>query len=154
MASTSNEKRNTGVLMTRKKDVSREKYSNFRDKAEEFYEGMWREFKAGGYNNCVAMAVHCAISYVDSFTVFRLGKKSSAQNHAEAINLLKECRTSKESEKSTICSKLYQLIEMKTPTEYQDRKMSKEEAERAKNLCSKIRSFLKYELQRAETFSD
>lgn len=53
--------------MTRTKTVSREKYAGFRDKAEAYYSGMNDEFGAAAqdprrYNDCVTLAVHCAIS--------------------------------------------------------------------------------------------
>lgn len=140
--------------MTRVKHVSREKYIKYRQKAEQFFEGMQSEYENGRYGTSVTMAVHCAISWVDAFTIFRLGKKSSAQSHVEAITLLKDSRTSNQSEKARICQKLYQLIEMKTPAEYDDTIMSKSDAERAKNLCIKIRVFLRDELKRAEVLNN
>lgn len=144
--------------MTRTKTVSREKYAGFRDKAEAFYSGMVAEYGAAAqdprrYNNCVTMAVHCAISWVDALTVFRLGKKSSDSNHAAVILLLKEARTSDDAKKAGICDHLYHLLEMKTPAEYEDRRTSKADAEKAMHLCKKIHSFVKYELQRAENLS-
>jgi len=139
--------------MMRTRDISRERYTYFRDKAVEFYETMKDAHEKGNYDACVANAVHCAICSVDAFTVLRLGKKTAAQNHAEAVNLLKEARSSDESEKSRVCDKVLILIEMKTPAEYEDRKMSKAESEKAKNLCGKIHSFLMNEIKRAEVLS-
>ncbi|MBU0532834.1 HEPN domain-containing protein [Candidatus Micrarchaeota archaeon] len=136
--------------MTRIKKVSREKYRGFREKAEQYYEGMKDEFDKNRPNNAVTMAVHCAIAFVDSFTVYKLGRKSSAQNHAEAVNLLKEAKTSNEKKKSQICRDLYQLIEMKTPAEYEDGLLSKNDAIRATYLCEKIKNFFKEEFEKIE----
>jgi len=132
--------------MTRSKDVSREKYTIFMRKAEEYYKYMKQAFNEKANTACVTMAVHCAISATDALTVLKLGKKSSGQNHAEAISLLKDVRASDEGEKSRVCQKLYELIELKNPAEYQDVEISRREAEQAKNLCDKIYSFIKAEL--------
>ncbi len=144
--------------MTRLKIVSRERYTIFKEKAEGFYEGMLSEFSLAAhdskrYNNCVSMAVHCAISWVDALTVYRLGKKSADSNHASAIILLKEARTSNEEEKARICQHLYTLIEMKTPAEYEDRRISKAEAEKSVQLCKKIDHFIRNELESDESIS-
>jgi hypothetical protein len=140
--------------MTRRRggarSVSHEKFIVFRDKAEEYYQTMKDAYDRNHYSACVANAVHCCICITDAFTVIRLGKKSAAQNHIEAVTLLKEARATDEAEKSRISDKLHELINMKTPAEYEDRKMSKAEAEKAKSLCEKIYLFLKYEIQRAE----
>jgi HEPN domain-containing protein len=127
--------------MTRTKHVSKEKFGGFWKKAEEDYEGMRSEFEQGRHNTAVILAVHCAISWVDSFTVRKLGKKSSSQSHGEAIVLLKEAKTSDEKTKVQVCRDFLQLIQLKTPAEYEDEILSKADAKRAIHLCEKIRSF-------------
>jgi len=139
--------------MIRTRNVSRERYTYFWDKAVEYYVTMKDAYEKGNYNAGVSNAVHCAICSVDSFTVYRLGKKSSGQNHTEAVLLLKDARSSDESEKSRVCDKVLQIIDMKTPAEYEDRKMSKAECEKAMNLCEKIHSFIRGEINRAEALS-
>ena len=132
------------------KEVSRERYKGFKEKAEQYYAGMVVEYDAGRPNNCVTLAVHCAISWVDTFTVYKLGKKSSAQSHIEAITLLKEAKALDEKEKQTIAVSLYELIEMKTPAEYEDGILGKKDAQRAMHLCKKIRDFFKKEFTAIE----
>ncbi|MBI5223955.1 HEPN domain-containing protein [Candidatus Micrarchaeota archaeon] len=136
--------------MSRTKNVSREKYVNFIDKSEQFYDSMKDAVDRGNNDAAVAAAVHCAICYVDALTVLRLGKKSSAQNHIEAAILLKETKTSDESEKSRVCVKLMELLELKTPAEYDDRKLSKAESESAVNSLEKIRKFIKTEIEKSQ----
>lgn len=136
--------------MTRVKKVSREKYKGFIEKAEQYYEGMEDEYGKNRANNSITMAVHCAISYVDAFAVLKLGRKSSAQNHAEAIHLLKEAKSTDERQKTQICNNLYQLIEMKTPAEYEDGLLSRKDAAKAKHLCGKIRTFFRGEFEKLE----
>ncbi|MBU0591713.1 HEPN domain-containing protein [Candidatus Micrarchaeota archaeon] len=132
------------------KNVSRERYLIFKKKADEYYAGMEKEYGNGRYNNCVTMGVHCTISYVDAFTVYKLGTKSSAQNHAQAINLLKDAKALDEKEKARVCNLLSQIIEMKTPAEYEDRKISKAEAQKTKHLCESIQKFFEKEFEKIE----
>ncbi len=133
------------------KHVSREKYKGFKEKAEQYYQGMKNEFDEGRPNNSVTMAVHCAISWTDAFTVYKLGKKSSSQSHGEAIGLLKEAKSSDESKKAQICKDLFQLIEMKTTAEYEDGILSKSDAKKALYLCEKIRAFFINEFEKIES---
>ena len=134
--------------MTRVKHVSREKYNGFVEKAEQYYTGMKSEFKEGRPNNSVTMAVHCAISWTDAFTVYRLGRKSSSQSHGEAVSLLKDAKSSDEKKKAQIMKNLLVLIDMKTPAEYEDGILSKNDAKRAINLCEKIRAFFINEFEK------
>lgn len=135
--------------MTRVKHVSREKHEGFKEKAEQYYEGMRNEFEEGRPNNSVTMAVHCAISWTDAFTVYKLGKKSSSQSHGEAIILLKDAKSSDETRKAQVCRQLAQLIALKTPAEYEDGILSKSDAQKALNLCEGIRAFFIKEFERA-----
>jgi len=136
--------------MTRVKRVSKEKYRGFIDKAEQYYQGMEDEYEKQRPNNSVTMAVHSAISWTDAFTVLKIGQKSSSQHHGEAINLLKEAKSTDEQKKSNICKDLYRLIEMKTPAEYEDGVLGMKDAERARHLCKKIRDFFKQEFDNME----
>lgn len=136
--------------MARTRDISRERHAYFRDKAAEYYETMRIAHEKGHYDASVCNAVHCVICIIDAFTVMRLGKKSASQNHAEVVLLLKEARASDESEKARICTRILEIIEMKTPAEYEDRLLSKGESERAVSLCEKIYSYIKGEIRRAE----
>jgi len=137
--------------LTRVKHVSREKYNGFKEKAEQYYDGMKSEFEEGRPNNSVTMAVHCAISWTDAFTVYKLGRKSSSQSHGEAIILLKEARSSDEKRKSRIAKDLFELIELKTPAEYEEGILSKKDAKKAAYLCEKIRAFFISEFEKIES---
>ena len=124
--------------------------------SEAFYEAMLSEFEATKHDHkravsCVSAAVHCAISWIDALAVFKLGRKSSDSNHIAAVILLKEIKTTNEAEKARICENLYHLIEMKTPSEYEDTRISKGDAEDAVHACKKIHAFLKTELETAES---
>lgn len=124
--------------MTRTKITSREKYSVFEDRALQYYDSMHEAFENGRYEVCASNAVHCTICVVDAMCVLKLGKRSAGQNHVEVISLLKEVNLSDEQEKTRICNCLYELLQLKTPVEYGDKKTSKAVAEKAMHLCKKI----------------
>jgi HEPN domain-containing protein len=133
--------------MTRTKSVSREKYEVFWKRARQYQDSMEDSFSRGAYDACVSHAVHCAISSIDAITVLRIGKKSSAQNHNEIVMLLKDTRTHDESEKGKIIDSIFRLIEMKTLAEYEDKSMSKGDAEKAVDFCKKVFNFGKDEIE-------
>jgi len=136
--------------MTRIKSVSREKYRIFLDRSNEYYKGMLAEYREERRNNAATFAVHSIISLVDSFTVLKLGERSSDKNHVQAIILLQRSKSSNEPEKSRVCGRILELIDMKTPTEYEDRELSKADADTAIYLCEKIRNFLLEEIRISE----
>mgnify|MGYP001373150931 CR=1 FL=1 len=133
--------------MTRTKTVSRERYTVFWNRAKQYHDSMGESFARGAYDACISHAVHCAISSLDSVSVRLIGKKSSAQNHNEIVLLLKEEKTSQESEKSRVIDATLRLIDMKSVAEYEDRAMSKADAEKAVVLCNKVHSFAEKEIE-------
>lgn len=134
--------------MTRVKFVSREKYSVFLKRAAQYHTTMESAYNTGDYDACVGSAVHCTISIVDAISVRMLGRKSSAQNHMEIVLMLKEVKTTNEMEKARVCDMLPRIIEMKTLAEYEDRNMSKADAEKTKQTCEKIYTFIITELKK------
>jgi len=141
-------KRDTDVSMTRQKFVQRNLYVNYVKKAEEFYEEMNSAFQKQHWNVCISNAVLATIAIVDAIAIQQLGQKSSSQNHIEAVFLLNEVKTSDENRKSNIKTEIVDLINMKTPSQYSEKLMSKAEATEAVNKCGKIFSFLKAEIER------
>ncbi len=137
--------------MTRQKSVSRDKYSVFEYRAEEYLEMMDLAFEREKYEVCAGAAIHCAINIIDALLVLALGRKSSGQNHNEVILLLTEVRGGDEQERKRVCNYLYELLELKTPVEYGDKKTSKKVAERAMHLCNKIKNFAIGEIERIKS---
>jgi uncharacterized protein (UPF0332 family) len=140
-----------GVLMTRQKIVSREKYEVYEYRANEYYDMMYDAFEKEKYEVCAGNAIHCAINSVDALLVLALGRKSAGQNHNEVILLLKDVRASDDEERRRVCDYLYKLLELKTPVEYGDKKTSKKTAEKAMGLCKKIHLFTMGEIERLRT---
>jgi len=134
--------------MTRTKNVARDRYTVFWNRAMQYDESLKGAFENGAYDAAVSHAVHCAISAIDAVSVLRIGKRSSAQNHNEIAILLKETKTHDESEKGKIIESLSRLIEMKAIAEYEDKPMSKSDAEKAMNQCRKVFAFAEEEIDR------
>ena len=146
MAKGSRREGDQGVLMTRMKSVSRDRFAVFWRRSGQYRDSMRGSFSKGAYDACVSHAVHCAISAMDAVTVLRIGKKSSAQNHNEIVLLLKDTKSLNESEKGKIIDSILRLIDMKTLAEYEDKAMSKADAEKAVNHCTKVFDFAKTEI--------
>ncbi len=136
--------------MTRQKFVPRHLYPNYVKKGAEFYDSMEYNLQKENWDACVSSAVHTAISIVDAIAVQQLGRKSSAQSHAEAYFLLNDVKTSDENRKSNLKNDLMDLINLKTPAEYEEKLMSKADAERAVNKCKKVYSFILDEIKKGE----
>ena len=136
--------------MTREKFVPRTFYSNYVKKAAEFYDSMEYSFSKGNWDACVSSAVHTAISIIDAIAVQQLGRKSSSQNHMEAYFLLIDVKTSDENRKSNLKQDFSDLLGLKTPSEYEEKLLSKADAERAVNKCKKIYSFILEEIKKGE----
>lgn len=104
----------------------------------QYYDSMNDAFKRKHYEACAGNATHCAISIVDALCILKLRKRSAGQSHVEVISLLKEVKLFDEQRKTRICNHLYELLQLKTPVEYGDKKTSKGVAEKAIHLCKKI----------------
>ena len=136
--------------MTNQKFVPRTFYTNYVKKAAEFYDSMEYNFQRQNWDVCVSSAVHASISIVDAIAVQQLGRRSSAQSHVESYFLLNDVKTSDENRKSNLKNDIMDLINLKTPSEYEEKLMSKADAERAVNKCKKVYSFILEEIKKGE----
>ncbi|HIG96583.1 TPA: HEPN domain-containing protein [Candidatus Woesearchaeota archaeon] len=136
--------------MTDKKVVLRSLYPNYVKRAEEFCRSMDDSYQRGDWTATVSHAVLTVIAIVDAIAVQKLGRKSSSQNHIEAVFLLNEIKTSDENKKSNMKNEIIGLINMKTPSQYSEKLMNKADAERAVNACNKIILFLKAEIEKGK----
>ena len=136
--------------MTRQKIVPRQFYTNYVKKAEQFYGDMEDSFQKQRWDACVSHAVHTVISIVDAIAVQKLGKRSSSGNHIETILFLDEVKTTDENKKSNLKNDIMDLIDLKTPAEYEEKLMSKGDAEKAMHKCKKVYSFILEEIKKAK----
>ena len=143
-------KRYKGIPMTKIKDVRRQFYSNYVKKAEEFYDTMETAFQKQHWDACVSSAVHTVISILDAIAVQQLGKRSSSQNHLQAVLLLNDIKTHDENRKSNLKNGVMELINLKTPSEYGEKLMSRAEAKKAMDICEKVYTFIVGEIKKGE----
>jgi hypothetical protein len=68
----------------------KEKYVIFQDKAKQFYEESNVAQKARRWAAVGLNAMHCAISMCDALTIYFLQKRSVADDHRLAVDLLSE----------------------------------------------------------------
>ena len=74
--------------MTPARQISREDYGVFWQKAKEFRRLMEHALAQTQWNSLGLAAVHCAISANDALLAFYGGRKASGSDHREAIGLL------------------------------------------------------------------
>lgn len=77
--------------------------------------------------------------------VFHLGERSSSQSHEDAARLLKKINLDPK-ELSSKTKQFMNLLSMKTLAEYDDRLMTKSDAEKARKNCERIYLWVKTQL--------
>ncbi len=129
----------------RARAVSRELHKNYLRKAEEFYRSMEQAYSAGDWNACVVNAIHCAISSADAMTVFYLGYRHAGEKHLDVLQLLQEIDIdSKEIQSKN--RQLSSLLSIKNRAEYEERLLSKSDAENALKACKRFHEWVKDKL--------
>lgn len=129
----------------RTRSVSRDFHKNYIKKAEEFYRCMERSYGMGDWNTCVANAIHCAISSADAMTVFYLGFRHAGEKHHDVLQLIQEIDFDPKEIQSRN-KQLSSLLSIKNRAEYEERLMSKSDAENAKKACKRFYSWIKDKL--------
>ncbi|HLD96727.1 MAG TPA: HEPN domain-containing protein [Candidatus Nanoarchaeia archaeon] len=103
-------------------------FKNFLRKAEECHTGMNAAFAAETWNMAVIAAVHCAISSADALTVKFLGVRNGGTRHESVVKLLNQLNLADIGKKNR---QLLNLLRIKSTAEYEERLMSKSDAEDA-----------------------
>lgn len=127
----------------RTRAVNRELYVNYMRKAGEFYRSMEHAYGAGDWNACVVNAIHCAISSADAVTVFYLGFRHAGEKHLAVLQLLQEIDSKEIQSKNR---QLSSLLLIKNRAEYEERLMSKSDAENAMKACRRFHKWVKDKL--------
>lgn len=76
--------------------LPRHNYSDFKKKAEEFFNVMFLCMEDGQWDAAVLNGVHAAISMTDAVLVNKKEIKSTSQRHEDVVDLLKQEFTAKE----------------------------------------------------------
>ncbi len=110
--------------------VDRSLFGNYLKKAHENFEAVRDGIDNGRWNAAVMNAVHCGVNACDAVTVFTIGLRHAGERHEEAIALLQSLNLDKE----VVVSKtrqLSRLLGVKNAAEYEERLMSKRDAQEA-----------------------
>ncbi|OGF49643.1 MAG: hypothetical protein A2044_08450 [Candidatus Firestonebacteria bacterium GWA2_43_8] len=72
------------------KKVEQSRYSNYFKKADSFHKAAGGCLKELNYEAAALASIHCVISAIDAFLVFKLGVRSSSERHSDVLKLLAE----------------------------------------------------------------
>ena len=124
--------------------TERSKYSAYLKKAQDFFDAMHQACLSNNWNAAGLAAVHCAISSNDALLVYFRGIRSTAENHLDAIELLRECQEIDGVE--NMVSHLRRIIAKKNLIEYEARQFIRTEAEEiikhTERFYNKVRALL------------
>lgn len=131
-------------MRTRK--VSKSKYGNFLQKADEYLRSARNAFEREHWNSAVGNSVHCCINSADALLVFYLGMRSTGERHSDALPLLRQLPL----ESDVISSRMKQfsnVLGQKTKAEYTETLLSRKTAEVALKETERFHSWVKESLK-------
>ena len=106
--------------MIKTRNVSKDFYKNYLQKAEEYFQTMNQEFEQKRYNSCVLGAIHCCISTADALTVFYKGVRHAGEKHEDVVQLLETLEIDREVLKSK-ARQILSVLQLKNMTEYEEK---------------------------------
>ena len=127
-------------MRTRK--VSKSKYRNFLQKADEYLQSARNAFEREHWNSAVGNSVHCCINSADALLVFYLGIRSTGERHSDVLPLLPQLPF----ESDVVSSKMKQfsnVLSQKTKAEYTETLLSRKIADIALKETGRFYSWVK-----------
>lgn len=118
-------------------------------RASELLRSMQYNMERERWNAAVIDAVHCAISSNDSYTVAKLGMRSAAESHNDAIVLLREAADNADIENQL--TRLGRLLGIKSHVEYGPSVVRPDEAERVAKDTERFYRWVETELKAVST---
>lgn len=109
--------------------VSKNEYIGYRDKGLQFFDAMQLCVQDHWWDSVFLNGVHSVISLSDAITLFRLGKRSTAQSHRDAMELLAQA-IGGQSDGQKYAHRLGELLNWKHEVEYEPRRFTASEAQR------------------------
>jgi len=109
-------------------------------KAEEFLAEAQDAFLRGHFNTAAACAAHSAINALDALTIHRLGARHAGPRHLDATFMLKHLDIPQKGEAE---AKFEAAVNVKSAAEYEDRLVSKREAEIATKMAQQFLKWIK-----------
>ena len=127
------------------KDVQKSLYTNYLKRAEECYHAVKNSFEAQEWNAATISAIHACIAASDAMCIYFLGKRHASENHNEAVALFKTIKADDEAI-NTNANRLSRILSIKNMAEYEDRLVSRVEAEKTIKDCERFLDYVKTKL--------
>ncbi len=106
--------------MIKTRNVSKELYKNYLNKAEEYQRAMDEEYGKRHYNSSALCAIHCCISAADALTVFFKGVRHAGDRHEDAVQLLETLELDREIIKQKV-HQFLSVLDNKNSVEYEEK---------------------------------
>jgi len=129
------------------RDVAKSLFTNYLKRAEECFHAAGSSFDAQELNAATINAIHSCIAACDAMCIYFLGKRNSGENHNEAVGLFKTIKADDE-EISINSKRIARILSIKNLAEYEDRLVSRVEAEKVLKDCERFLEFVKRTLPR------
>jgi uncharacterized protein (UPF0332 family) len=123
------------------RDVSKNFYRNYLQKAEECLHGARNSLSAQEWNSSTISAIHACISGCDAMCVYFLGKRNASDNHNDAVTLFKSIKNDESI--NTNANRIINILRVKNMAEYEERLVYKSEAEKILKDCERFLEFVK-----------
>ena len=127
--------------------MDRNRYGIFLERADEFLASAKDGLSRRHHQATASNAVHAAIAAVDALAVYRIGKRSAAQRHEDAVHLLFTLGLPRE-EVEPRARQLTRILGLKTKAEYTDAHVSGREAEDAVRAAGRMVEWARSQLPR------
>ncbi len=131
----------------RTRDVAKALYSNYLKKADECLHAAKNSFASQEWNAAAINAIHSCISACDAFCVYFLGKRYAGDSHDDAVKLFRTIRNNEEKINEN-SNRFLRIIRIKNMAEYEERLVSRTEAEKILKDCERFFEYIKKELAR------
>jgi len=132
--------------MSKTRQVNKELYRNYLQKANENLEAAKESLQAKRWNAATINAVHSGINATDALTVFMIGVRHAGERHEDALSLLQTLNLQKD-EVKTKSRQLSRLLSIKNASEYEERLIREKEAGKAVRDAERYVEWVKGRLQ-------
>lgn len=131
--------------MTQTVDVEKHHYSEYLQKADEFFQGLKEAVQASRWNAVGLNAVHCVISSSDALTVYHFQKRSTSGRHQDAAHMINKLPVSGAAEKT---KQFLDVLNLKNRIEYEHCLTSEKQALQMAKQAERFYSWAKANVPR------
>ncbi len=127
------------------RDVAKSLHVNYLKRADECFHAAKNSFNTQEWNAATINAIHACIAGCDAMCVYFLGRRHAGESHNDAAALLKTIDSDDEGVK-TNANRVVRILSVKNFAEYEDRLISRSEAEKVVINCEKFLEYVKTKL--------